>query len=124
MKTLPLAVAVGFTGCATIFGPSQDVVNIQSRDKDATLLVNGNEIGKGSATHPVKRGKMATITASKPGCSDRTIVTEQSLAGLSFLNLLNPLAWIVDAATGKMHKTDPTEYTVTPACSGNDTSRK
>ncbi len=107
---------LGSTGCGTLFGRSQDVVTIHSRDPEAAILVNGNEIGKGSATWPVKRGKNAIITASKKGCSDRTVVTEDSIAGAAYFNLLCLLCWIVDAATGKIRKTDPTDYTVTPAC--------
>lgn len=108
---------VTLSGCGTLFGRSQDVVTIHSRDKDAEISVNGNAVGTGFATYPVKRGKQATITASKNGCSDRSVITETSIAGPAYINLLCLICWIVDAATGKIYKTDPTDYTVTPACS-------
>lgn len=116
MSALLCASMFGNAGCATIFGRSKDVVTINSKDPAAEISVNGNPIGKGSATYPVKRGKQITITASKKGCSDRSVVSEQSIAGVAYINLLCILCWVVDAATGKLHKTDPTEYMVTPAC--------
>jgi hypothetical protein len=99
-----------------MFGDSKDIVNVRSNTEDAKILVNGNEMGKGTAQFALVRGKDATITASKPGCSDRTVQTEKRVVGATWLNILFWPGFIVDVATGAMHKTDPTDYTVTPHC--------
>jgi hypothetical protein len=107
---------VMLSGCASMFGDSKDQVTIHSNDPDAKILVNGNEVGKGSAVYAMPRGKTAIITASKDGCSDRSIPTEQSIDGITWINIFVWPGFIVDAATGAMHKADPTDYTVTPDC--------
>ncbi len=111
-----LVVSSLLSGCATIFGSSSDIITISSKDPAATILVNGNEVGNGSATYTLKRGKQAVITASKKGCQDRTVITDQSVAGAAFFNLIFVIGWLVDAVSGALYKADPTQYTVTPAC--------
>jgi hypothetical protein len=104
------------TGCASIFGANADPITIHSKYPDATISVNGNEVGSGQATYKVKRGSSVTIMASRKGCQDRTTISEQAFAGIAALNLVCIFCWIVDAATGKMHRTYPTDYTINPAC--------
>jgi hypothetical protein len=84
---------------------------------DARILVNGNEIGKGSAQYTLNRGKEATITASKTGCSDRSVQTQKSIVGATWWNILFWPGFIIDVSTGAMQKADPTDYKVTPECS-------
>lgn len=104
------------SGCATIFGDSKDILNIRSVDPQARILVNGNEVGRGSASYALSRGRDATITASKKGCSERSVQTERKLVGATFLNIFFWPGFIIDVASGSMFKTSPTDYTVTPAC--------
>lgn len=116
-KILPIIVlSISLSGCATIFGDSKDLINVRSNDPAATILINGNEMGKGSAQYTVMRGKEATITATKKGCSDRSVQTEKSMVGATWLNILFWPGFIVDVATGSMQKTDPLDYTVSPSC--------
>ena len=42
----------------------------------------------------------------------RYIELEKSLNPMAYLNLISPIHWIIDAATGAMHKYDPTSYSV------------
>lgn len=107
---------VSLTGCASMFGRSSDLVTIRSTDPEATILVNGNAIGTGTAQYKVKRGKDVTLTVSKTGCQERSVQTDTSLVGWTWLNIFFWPGFIVDAATGDMRRTDPTEYTLTPAC--------
>lgn len=104
------------TGCASMFADSSDKLLIRSNDPSAKLFVNGNQVGTGSAVYSLSRGKTAIITASKAGCSDRSVSTEQSVAGATWFNLLFWPGFIVDAATGAIHKTDPVDYIVSPSC--------
>ena len=104
-------------GCATMFSDKNDKIIVNSKDPEAKILLNGNEIGKGSATYTLPRDRTAMITASKKGCSDNSIQTEQSFNKISLINLLFWPGFIVDAATGAINKADPKEYTVNPRCS-------
>ena len=119
MKTLKLSVilvALFLSSCATIFSDKSDKITIHSKDPEARILVNGNEIGKGNAVYSLAKDKTAIITASKKGCSDMSVPTEQSINGVTFINLIFWPGYLIDAATGKIHKADPAEYTVTPNC--------
>jgi hypothetical protein len=115
-KTLAILMLLTTTACATIFSGGPDQINIHSNDPDAKILVNGNEIGKGSAVYSLPKGQTAIITASEKGCDDRSEPTGQSINGVTFINLIFWPFYLVDAATGDIHKADPTNYTVTPNC--------
>lgn len=122
MKRLLLILPVAFalTACGTLFGPDHDPVTIHSGISNTTFAVNGNEIGQGSAVYNVPRGDTVVITASHPNCADRTVQTGKSFAAISLLDIFFWPTFIVDAVTGKISKTDPTDYTVTPACHAGD----
>jgi hypothetical protein len=115
-KTLLMLPLLALSACATMFGDSSDQLTIRSNDPAAKLIVNGNQVGTGSAVYSLRRGKEANITASKPGCSDTTISTDKSMVGAAWLNILFWPGFIVDAATGRMFEADPTSYTVNPNC--------
>jgi len=104
------------SACATLFGKDSDTLTIHSNDPQAKILVNGNQIGTGTATYTLVRPQTANITASKKGCNDMTVPTQQAFNPTAIINTICALCWLVDAATGKMHLTEPTDYTVTPNC--------
>lgn len=114
---LLLPLLVGVSGCGTLFTSSTESITIRSNEPQAKISVNGNEIGKGQAVAVIPNGKQAIITASAPGCSDRSTPTGTAFNTISVLNLLSPLAWLIDVASGSIHVTEPTTYTVTPDCS-------
>jgi|GEM_PF-1063350 len=116
LKFAIISAALLLSGCATLFGNNSDVITIHSNEPNAKILVDGNQVGTGSATYNLVRPKTAIITASKKGCSDMSVPTQQAFNSTAALNLICPLCWIVDAATGKIHLTEPTNYTVTPNC--------
>lgn len=99
-----------------MFSPSNDVLTIRSNDPRATLLVNGNIIGKGVAQYTLPRGRSALITASQKGCQNRTIETNKSITPTTWLNIFFWPGFIIDVATGAIQRADPTAYTVTPFC--------
>ena len=115
-KLLFLLPLLALPACATLFGDSSDSVTIRSNDPTAKLMINGNQVGIGSAVYSLPRGKNATITASKTGCSDMTVSTDKSFVNTGWLNILFWPGFIVDAATGKMFEADPKNYTVNPNC--------
>jgi len=104
------------SGCATLFGKKYDTLTIHSTYSDAILLVNGNEIGKGSATYNLPRDKTAIITAHKKGCSDMTLATNQEINNTTFINLIFWPGYLIDAASGSIHEASSTDYTINPIC--------
>lgn len=116
MKKIVILIPLLLTGCATMFAPSKDTVNINSTDKNTEILVDGQYVGTGNAHYEVQRGKSVTITAQKQGCAIGMVQTSKSIAGQTWINVLFWPGFIVDAATGAIQKTDPTTYTVNPNC--------
>ena len=104
------------TGCATIFGDKSDKITIHSNEPTARISINGNQIGTGNAVYSLPRDKTSIITASKKGCSDMSVPTDQKINALTFLNLIFWPGYLIDAATGSLHKAGTTDYTVTPNC--------
>jgi hypothetical protein len=111
-----LGLILSLSSCATMFGDSNDQINVRSDYKDAKLSINGNPVGKGQASYTLPRGDDALITASKKGCSDTTVPTSKKIVGAAFLNILFWPGFVVDAATGKLQKADPKDYKVNPMC--------
>ncbi|MDR3432293.1 MAG: hypothetical protein P4L95_10415 [Rouxiella aceris] len=113
---LTLSIVMSLSGCSTLFGSAQDGISIRSQDPDAKILVNGNYVGKGNAYYALAKGKTATITAEKSGCSSQSVETTKKVSGLTWLNLFFWPGFIVDAATGSIQQASPTNYSVTPVC--------
>jgi hypothetical protein len=104
------------SSCATIFGDNSDKITIHSKYPDAAILVNGNQVGTGSAVYDLPRGKTAVLTATKSGCSDISMSTDQTLAGITFVNLIFWPGYLIDAASGAIHKAGTLDYMLTPKC--------
>lgn len=115
-KIVLICAPLMLTGCATMFGDSQDKISINSATPETKLYVNGDYIGNGTVQYSVPRGKTVSISAKKEGCVQKFMQSDRSVNGLTWLNLLFWPGFIVDAATGAIQKTDPTFYTVTPDC--------
>ena len=108
---------IGVSGCGTLFTSSNETITIRSNEPQAKISVNGNEIGKGQVVAVVPNGKQSIITAAAPGCSDRSMPTGTAFNSISVLNTIFLFPWLIDVATGAIHITEPTNYTVTPDCS-------
>ena len=116
MKKIVLIASMSLAGCATIFSDSSDKISIHSNMHDAKIIVNGNNVGVGSAVYALPRDQTAIITARKKGCDDMTVPTEQSINKVTFFNLFFGFGYLIGAATGAIHRANPTDYTVTPNC--------
>ena len=108
------------SGCALMFHGTSDQIRIQGQSSNSLLFLEGNQIGKGTATATVQRGKQYTITAKKNGCSDSSVKTGRKFDAVSLLGIL--IDWglisilLVDNLSGAMWETEPTSYTVYPDC--------
>ena len=118
---LCVTVTVLFSGCATMFNGSSQVMSIRSTDDDAKLYVNEQYIGKGNGTETFQKKRQYTITARKAGCRDTNVIATKSFDPTTLLGIL--IDWgiisilIVDGAcTGAWQHFDKTSYLVDPDC--------
>lgn len=118
MKKLSILLVLPFllSGCATMFSDSKDVISITTNDKEASIMIDGQFVGKEKIQYIVPRGKSVVITANKNGCPSHVVQTTKSVNGMTFLNILFWPGFIVDAATGAIQKTDPLNYNISLNC--------
>ena len=119
MKKYLIAAAASIlllNGCATVLGPSQDMITVSTQDNDTKVFVDGIYMGNGTINYPVPRGKSVMVLAEKKGCSPRVLQTGKSVTGLTFINILFWPGFIIDAATGTIQRTDPVFYNLRPNC--------
>lgn len=105
---LLLCIALASSSCATIFCGSKTQVTFESDIQEkATLTIDGRK--HTNVTFPyttkIKRGFNETVVkAEAPSYSTETIIIDKNFNAVSVLNLLDVLAWGIDAATGAMMK--------------------
>ena len=103
-----LLIAVSMTSCATIFCGSKTRVTFNSDIQErATLTIDG--VKHTNVTFPyttkIRRGFDETIVkAEAPSYLTETIIINKNFNAVAVLNLLDVLAWGIDAATGAMMK--------------------
>lgn len=99
-------------GCATIFTGTKQNVHFDSAPPGAKVIVNGIEMGRTPTTlHLSKPGFGSTmVTLRLEGYEDRTFILDKSFNGISVLNLLGLVGWVVDFATGAFMNYSPEGY--------------
>lgn len=116
-----IATSIGCSGCAAIFTGTTDTIHIRSEEPDTKLFVDGQLIGKNSATHVLPRKGDHVIEAVKPGCGTATYPVPYSLNPATLLGVFLDLGivsiLVVDGlATGAAMKASTTNIVVTPDC--------
>ncbi len=104
-----MLVALIFTqGCCSIFKADPQTISITSNPPGAKV-----EVGPHSGTTPfqvsVPKGKDYVVTARYEG-ETKTVNLSKSIEPVYWVNILFWPGLIVDLATGKMFKYDPTSY--------------
>ncbi len=99
MKKILLIGVVAFSlqSCATLFSGTKDQITFRSYPADATVLLNGREIGKTNNSIVIKRrqGKNAMITYHKDGYKDLTFPHEVKTVTGYWVNFLGYFAGII-----------------------------
>ena len=111
---LAVLVAVGVSGCATMFSGSDDNITIDSQPQGAKIMIDGFDKGRTPATFVLKRPGLdsKTVELQLAGYENRTFVLQKKLNTMAILNLGNIFGWIIDVLTGAVNKYDPTNYTI------------
>jgi hypothetical protein len=104
-----LTFALFTSGCCSIFTSGPQMVRVNSKPEGANVT-----IGPHNGTTPYEislpRGKDYIITAKYQG-DTQTQNLNKSIEGVYWVNILFWPGLIIDVATGKMFKYEPTDYT-------------
>ena len=96
------------SGCCTIFGGGSQLITVNSKPAGAKV-----ELGslQGTTPYQVKlpKGKDYIIRLTYEGKMQSTPL-EKKVDGIFWINILFWPGLLIDAATGNMHKYDPTVY--------------
>ena len=95
-------------GCCSIFTSGPQTVSIDSKPEGATVKV-GPYKGITPYNVSIPRGKDYTIRASYNG-KEEILNLNKSIEPVYWVNILFWPGLIIDVATGKMFKYEPTEY--------------
>lgn len=113
---LALTCSTMLTSCATVFCGSKANVTFESDIKeDVTLTIDGRK--HHNVTFPyttkIKRGFDETVVkAEAPSYKTETIIIDKTFNAVSIINLLDVLAWGIDAATGAITKPEYKWYQI------------
>nr|WP_315261786.1 hypothetical protein [uncultured Limnohabitans sp.] len=119
ISTLIITSAIALTGCSTIIKGTSETISVNSLEKGTTLSVDGSPRGLDGASVSVKKGKIHTLRAEKPGCSAVNAETTETFDPTSLLGILLDLGIFsipIDLMSGAAWKVEPTTYTLTPIC--------
>jgi hypothetical protein len=111
-------IACLISSCATIFTGTKDNLYFKTDPPGASVKKDGLEICQTPCGVPVRRSWGSTfVTMEKEGYKSNTVLLQKKFNGWSLLNLWNPFAWGIDAATASILKYDMKQYRVklTPA---------
>ena len=103
-----LAVSLLTQGCCSIFTPNPQSVSVDSKPEGAKVQI-GQHKGTTPYTVLLPRGKDYVIQASYEGKTE-TLNLNKNIEPVYWVNILFWPGLIIDLATGKMFKYEPTHY--------------
>ncbi|TAL70453.1 MAG: PEGA domain-containing protein [Bacteroidetes bacterium] len=114
ISCLLIVVFLLLTSCASIINGSRDDVKIISEPSEASIKVDGRDVGKTPSSLKLQRGKAHYFEISKSGYETYKITTGKSLSGWFWGNILcgGLIGIIVDLATGNAYDIDPDRINV------------
>jgi hypothetical protein len=116
MKKLIITLSIALVllpSCATILTGTKQNVRINSIPEGAKIEINGAYMGITPAKIKLRKAYSAPIISlKKEGFETKSFSPTQTLQLISLLNLLDPIAWGIDALTCSLKKYSPGEYTI------------
>lgn len=108
---LPIAMALVFTSCSTIFTGTSTPITFKS-NVPAKVEFDGVEMGQTPYTTKVKRSFNGVVTMRAEGYESKNFELQKSFSAISILNLGNVLGWVIDLATGSINQYDKKGYEI------------
>lgn len=100
-------VSLGISSCATIFTSSSESVTLNS-DPPGANYQYGAFTGKTPATIMVPRGALTDWAIfSMPGYRNSTVPVSKGIQGATWFNILFPLGFVIDFASGNAYSLKP-----------------
>ena len=115
IMALSVVLAVGLTGCATLFSGGPDKIPVTSNPPGASVYVDEMLVGQTPMTVTLNRNQGAgNIKIVAPGYAPIVVPRSKRIQGWFWVNviLLNPVGVIVDLATGNAKSYDRTPVSV------------
>ena len=103
-----LATIVFNQGCCSIFTSGPQTISVDSKPEGAEVKIGPYE-GKTPYDVSIPRGKDYVVVASLGG-DTKTVTLNKSIEPVYWVNILFWPGLIIDLATGKMFKYEPTDY--------------
>jgi len=98
------ATVFSFNACATIFTSSSQSIQVSSQPTGASYQY-GVYSGKTPDTINASRGELVhVITFSAPGYETKTVPVETAIQGATWWDILFPIGFAVDFASGNAYK--------------------
>lgn len=104
--TLSVLLMLTLSSCGTIFSGTSGVVTFTSNPSGAKVSVDGMYIGVTPVTTSLKTNNDHIVIIKLDGYQDATAMVTRGFNGVSILNLLSPVCWIVDIVAGGLWKFD------------------
>jgi hypothetical protein len=110
---LVIGALLSLTGCSTIFGENNRIVNIHSAPKGAKVVMNNMVVNDTTPTKVVITNMFAPtlISVEKHGCKPQQIIIEPEFQKVGWWNVLVLPGFVVDAVTGDMMKIPEAQHT-------------
>lgn len=109
LTLLALLVALGTSGCATLFKQKHSVVMINSKEPGSAVLVDGQQVGVTPAQVMLSNKQDHMITVRGTAGERTCIVSSGVSAGWVILDIVASPAWLVDLITGDWKSLDATQ---------------
>lgn len=107
-------------GCATMFTGNYDNVVVRSNPPGATVSINGSYKGTTPMVIALKRDRDHLISLHREGHPDAVRPVSRKFNPVAAVNLINPICWGIDYATGGMWQFRETAFEVDMSSRGAD----
>jgi len=108
-------VAILSSSCATLFSGTEESVRVDSEPSDATIYVDGRNMGTTPASFIVEKvtwDDEPVIKIEKEGYTTEEFELSNKFDRVSLFNSTGIYAWSTDFGTGALYKYSPTDYRV------------
>jgi hypothetical protein len=94
-------------GCATMFSGTTQHFAVRTEPSGAQVILNGNYVGATPLQMDIHRDKDLNIVFREPGYPEKALLLRRDFNPVAALNLLSPICWAIDLATGAMFRVEP-----------------
>lgn len=112
-KLIIILITIYCSSCATIINTPKQTVSFNSEPSEATILVDGNIIGKTPMTAKIKR-KSSSVTMQKDNYETQIKTFNKDISPLVVGNILigGIIGIIIDICTGSYYNLDDNIYLI------------